>query len=221
MKRFPEPELMTDPAQAKAYANADFDEPHSQYIELVKKAFGEEFSNGYVLDLGCGPGDISFRIANAFPHCTVHGIDGAKSMLDWAKHRLLQHNDLKDRLQFILGNLPDVSPPRPQYDAVISNSLLHHLADPQVLWKTIKRYAGPGSPVFIMDLLRPSTKKKAEDMICQYAASEPYILQRDFYYSLLAAFEIREIEQQLIEAQLTHFCIEQVSNRHVIIYGKV
>ncbi len=211
---------MTDPEQAKAYANADFNEPHNQFVELVKKTFGEEFGNSTILDLGCGPGDISFRIANAFPHCTVHGIDGAKRMLDWAKKRLIQQENLTNRLLFILGNLPNISLPYPQYDVIISNSLLHHLADPQVLWKTIKRYTKPDAQIFVMDLLRPSSKTEAKEIVGQYAASEPEILQRDFYYSLLAAFEIREIEQQLIEAQLTHFHIEQVGNRYVIIYGE-
>ena len=220
MKRTPEPELMTDPVQAEAYAKANFETPHAQYIELFQDTFGGEPCNGTILDLGCGPGDISFRVARAFPGCTVHGVDGAESMLRWANIRLQESGDVQNRLRFFLGLLPDASLPHSQYDAVISNSLLHHLTDPQVLWQTIKRCARCDAPVFVMDLLRPGTRTEAEERVEQYAEDEPAILQRDFYFSLLAAFEIEEIKQQLSEAGLSRFQVEQVSDRHVIIYGR-
>ena len=38
---------------------------------------------------------------------------------------------------------------------IFTNSLLHHLADPAVLWSTIRDWSNPGCKVFVMDLLRP------------------------------------------------------------------
>jgi len=35
MKRLLEPELMIEPEQVCAYANADFDEPHSNFIKML------------------------------------------------------------------------------------------------------------------------------------------------------------------------------------------
>ena len=50
MERIPEPDLMNDPEQALAYAQADFEEPHNQFVELFKNRFPEEkIENGYVL----------------------------------------------------------------------------------------------------------------------------------------------------------------------------
>ena len=37
MKRIPEPELMLKPDQVSAYAEADFEEPHSNFINLFKE----------------------------------------------------------------------------------------------------------------------------------------------------------------------------------------
>ena len=36
MKRIPEPEFMCDKKQASAYARADFEAPHSNFIDLLK-----------------------------------------------------------------------------------------------------------------------------------------------------------------------------------------
>lgn len=68
-----------------------------------------------------------------------------------------------------------------------------------------------------MDLLRPATRAKAARWVDTYARNEPEILQRDFYHSLLAAFTLSEIETQVKAANLQHFSVTQVSDRHVLI----
>ncbi|MGZ8194839.1 MAG: class I SAM-dependent methyltransferase, partial [Methylosarcina sp.] len=63
MERQLEPELMEDPEQVKAYAEADFAIPHNDFIERIKLFIDQPGFNGTALDLGCGPGDISLRFA--------------------------------------------------------------------------------------------------------------------------------------------------------------
>ena len=53
MDRIPEPELMNDLEQAKAYSEADFEEAHNRYVELLTSILGKNL-NGKMLDLGCG-----------------------------------------------------------------------------------------------------------------------------------------------------------------------
>ncbi len=220
MQRIPEPELMNDPAQAAAYASADFASPHSFFIELFRDRLSDQPVNGQVLDLGCGPADISVRFARAWPECTIHGIDGAAAMLDEGRRRLAREQ-LQDRIRLYPVNLPDDPAPLSKYDALISNSLLHHLHDPQVLWQAVKRYARPGAPLFVMDLRRPESTEQARQLVADYAADEPTVLQRDFYHSLCAAFTPEEVRQQLAEAGLTGLQIEVVSDRHLIVYGNL
>jgi SAM-dependent methyltransferase len=218
MKRIPEPELMLDPDQAAAYAAADFEEPHSAFVERFRARFPGLELDGHVLDLGCGPGDIAFRFARAFPRCRVDGIDGAQAMLE-AGAGLLKRYGVGDRVRLHACLLPEQAPPRAQYDALISNSLLHHLHAPQVLWQAVRAYAAPGAPIFVMDLMRPDSPQTARDFMQRYAGDEPEILQRDFYNSLLAAFTPAEVEAQLSEAGLSGLKVEVISDRHLVVWG--
>ncbi len=218
MNRILEPELMEDEDQVIAYAQADFDLPHTDFIQRLTAFIDNPEFSGAALDLGCGPGDISCRFAGVFPLSKVHAVDGSQAMLDHAKSALPA--DFTQRINFITGYLPDVTLPQSGYEIIFSNSVLHHLPDPQALWQTVKRYAEPGARIIIMDLLRPATLEAAQKMVQDYAANEPEILQRDFYHSLLAAFSIEEISAQLAQAGLD-LHIEQISDRHVFITGVI
>jgi ubiquinone/menaquinone biosynthesis C-methylase UbiE len=218
MQRRPEPELMDDAVQARAYAAADFEQPHSQFIVQFQRCFPELPLLGCVLDLGCGPCDITRRFALAYPDCTLHAIDGAAHMLKLGADMLCR-TGLAARITLVQARLPDEALPRASYDAVISNSLLHHLDDPQVLWHSIMHYARPGAPVFIMDLSRPDSTAEARALMEQYTAGEPEILRQDFYNSLCAAYRSEEMAAQLKTAGLSHLSIETISDRHFIVYG--
>lgn len=207
---------MEDQAQVKAYAKADFEAPHNQFIQRLKLFINKPQFSGTALDLGCGSGDISCRFAKAFPLSKVHGVDGSEAMIDYCK--LSTPKELKPRMNFILGMLPETILPQSGYEIIFCNSLLHHLHDPQVLWQVIKKYSRPDTRIVVMDLLRPDSIENAQILVNNYALDEPEILKKDFYNSLLAAFTLTEIKKQLAQAGLNFF-IEQISDRHVFITG--
>ena len=211
--------LMTAPEQARAYATADFEEPHSQFVSHFKRVFSDVELHGAVLDAGCGPGDISIRFARTYPECVVDGIDGAQAMLDEGR-RLLADSDVQARVSLWRCHLPDERPPKAQYQALISNSLLHHLHEPQVLWDAVTAYTVPGGPVFVMDLMRPHSQQQARQLVECYAANEPQILREDFYHSLVAAYTPVEVHEQLQIAGLQQLQVEVISDRHLIVYGR-
>lgn len=218
MERVPEPELMDDAAQAAAYACADFEQPHARFVELFRATFPAGAITGTVLDLGCGPADITVRFARAYPECAVHGVDGAEAMLAHGRERL-KREGLSGRVRLIRGYLPEAQLPLAGYDAIISNSLLHHLRDPMVLWNAVKRCAKPGAPVFVMDLLRPPSREQAQALVDEYAAGEPAVLRHDFFHSLLAAYRRGEVEAQLRTAGLGGLEVAIVSDRHLLVFG--
>ena len=218
MQRIIEPELMTDKAQAEAYAAANFEQSDKLIIEAIELHFPGTEIKGSILDLGCGPGNISFQVAKRFPDCSVLGIDGSTEMIRLANERRLREQ-LQDRITFITGIIPDTTIPQAHYSAIISNSLLHHLHNPDVLWNTVKQNASPNTKIMVIDLFRPASEEDALSTVKRYSGNEPEILQHDFYHSLLAAFTPVEIEQQLVCAGLTELKVKIITDRHVLIYG--
>ncbi len=218
LSRTAEPDLMEDMEQARAYAFADFEQPHNHFIELVKQHFpGEEF-DCLVLDLGCGTADISERFAVAFPKMRMHGIDGSEAMLHFARINI-DAVRLHEQIRLFKRTLPAENLPKEKYSAIICNSLLHQLQDPMVLWQSIKQFAAPGAPIFVMDLMRPASAEEADALTRLHASNEPAVLQQDFNNSLHAAYTPDEVETQLQQAGLTGLKVEIVSDRHLIVYG--
>lgn len=213
--RIPEPELMEDPEQVRAYALGDFDEPHSRMLELFQQIFPGPL-RGDILDLGCGPGDISYRFARAYPEARVLGVDGSAEMLAMAEE--LRRDD---RVRFLQSFLPSAAIPQAEYAAIVSNSLLHHLHEPSVLWTTIKSHGRPGTLVFVKDLVRPESTEAAQRIVEVHAGGEPEVLQRDVYNSLLAAFRPEEVEAQLQEAGLPQLAVRAVGDRHLLVSGRL
>jgi ubiquinone/menaquinone biosynthesis C-methylase UbiE len=219
MRRVPEAELMDDPAQALAYARADFSEPHDRFVELFGQRCGEPLAAA-VLDLGCGPGDICRRFARAFSDCSIHALDASAPMLELGRHAS-QAEQLHDRIAFFQEHLPEARLPRRRYDVILSNSLLHHLLDPHALWDCIRRFGGQGTQVFVMDLLRPDSMQQVNRLVDLYAGSEPDILRQDFRNSLCAAYTPDEITAQLHAHNLDYLELEIVSDRHFIVFGQL
>jgi SAM-dependent methyltransferase len=220
MDRIPETELMLDPKQAVAYANADFAEPHDRFVALLRERLSGLASTGCALDLGCGPGDVTRRFARAFPGWSVDAVDGSAPMLDLGRSATA-NTGLDDRIRYHELRLPSEAEWPSRFGLVFSNSLLHHLADPLVLWSSVARWAEPGAHVFVMDLMRPSSRDEAARMIDRYAADAPEVLRNDFYNSLLAAYRTGEVSTQIRASGLGALTVELVSDRHWIAWGRV
>ena len=216
MDRILEPELMEDPAQVRAYAAADFSQENQGFVDRFREYF-PDFSEGHVLDLGCGPGDIPIRFAQAFPSCRITGVDASEPMIGLAGVAVKQAG-LADRITFRCERLQAVSLVEPA-DAAVSNSLLHHVPNPLQFWYRLRQLVKPGSPVFVMDLLRPDSPEEAQAIVDRYAAKEPEILRRDFYRSLLASFTEDEVAAQLAEINLSRLIVDVVDDRHWVVSG--
>jgi ubiquinone/menaquinone biosynthesis C-methylase UbiE len=220
MRRIPEPELMDDVAQAAAYAAADFAEPNRLFVDTFARSF-PAFHGECIVDLGCGPADIPIRFARAYPACRVIGVDGAPAMLELGR-AAVDEARLGQRIRLVLAHVGEHEPlPDERADAVVSNSLLHHLADPMVLWRALGQWGAPGAAVLVMDLFRPPSREDAQAIVDSYAGEEPDILRRDFFNSLLAAYRPEEVRTQLAAAGLEHLRVETISDRHLTVCGRL
>ncbi|MCT0217420.1 class I SAM-dependent methyltransferase [Synechococcus sp. CS-1329] len=212
--------------QALAYAAADFSATDQAVLERITSCFGAQLGER-IIDLGCGPGNISFLLAGRHPCCQVVGVDGSAAMLAIAGARLEQRRQQQRQqaspsagsLRFEQALLPA---PELQggYSAVVSNSLLHHLHDPQVLWCTVQQLAAPAAAIYIKDLRRPTDQASLERLVATHAAAAPPVLQHDYRHSLRAAFTVEEVEAQLAEAGLSELEVGAVGDRYLEIFGR-
>ena len=206
---------MDERTQAEAYASADFAEPHQYCVDTCHRVHGP-FS-GHVLDLGCGPGDVLTRYARANPDAVFLGVDGAPVMLELAS-AALEDEGVAARVELAHHYLPSKELHTRRFDAIVSNSLLHHLNDPSVLWETIRLAGRSGARVFVMDLMRPDSEEEVDSMVSRYAMDAPPVLRRDFRASLHAAYRTDEVESQLAASGL-ELTVEAVTDRHFIVWG--
>ena len=216
---------MTGEAQCRAYAEADFSEAHDRFIALLNEKHPHLAAKGVALDLGCGNGDVSRRFLRAHPGWALVGLDGSPAMLAWAQ-RQSRSAGLAGRTRFVQALLrprgaeTGERPALPRADLLICNSLLHHLPQPAALWDALAQ-AAPGTPIFVMDLLRPKSEAAAAALRDRYAADAPEILRRDFHNSLRAAYELPELRAQLTAAGLPHLSLQTASDRHWIAWGEI
>ena len=210
---------MSDVEQARAYASADFSEPHERFVRLLRERLPRLPDAGTAADLGCGPCDVALRFLRAYPGWRVDGVDGSAAMLAEAR-RAAAREGIAARVRLLELRLP-APPPDARYELLFSNSLLHHLSDPSVLWTTLRLWGSPGAAVFVMDLRRPASREDAESLVQRYAAGEPDVLRHDFHCSLLAAYRCDEVARQLAASELPQLHVEQVSDRHLVVYGRM
>ncbi|MFM7268056.1 MAG: class I SAM-dependent methyltransferase [Cyanobium sp.] len=234
MQRIPEPELMDQPLQARAYAQADFARSEAAFTRRVLQVWAGRAaaSSGRparVLDLGCGPGNISFRLADALPDAAVVGLDGAAAMLERACWRQSLEPQRWPLLHWHRGLLP-LAPDAlqalpaawaPPYDLLVSNSLLHHLHDPAGLWSTVRQLAAPGALVVARDLRRPTEAAALRALVRRHAARAPAVLRRDYAHSLAAAFRPQEVRLQLDAAGLQGLEVAAVDDRYLEVWGRL
>ncbi len=221
MQRVPEPEeLMDDPVQAAAYADADFSEANDLFIRLLRQLMPRGL-RGRALDLGCGPADIPIALLQEHPRLRIDAIDGAEAMLDQARRRLARYPALDGRLVLSQQSIPSAELPAGGYDCIISNSLLHHLREPGDLWLNIAHCAARGAAVMVMDLARPDSPLAVDVLVETHALNAPEILRRDFRNSLLAAWTVDEVRAQIAEIGLRGLEVSMVSDRHWAARGRL
>jgi ubiquinone/menaquinone biosynthesis C-methylase UbiE len=215
MKRILEPEIMDDETQAIAYAEADFSSSNQIFVDKLIEDYSDRLNR--VLDIGCGPADVPIRLARAKPAVRITAVDASDPMIRLAR-KAVKDAGLEEHVTVIKGRVPGLSLENHNFDAIASKDLLHHLPDPMVFWAELKRLAKPETVVYVMDLLRPQTREQAKEIVELVSGREAPILKQDFYNSLLAAFTLDEIKDQLRRAAVA-LEVARIGERHLLVKG--
>ncbi len=146
-------EGIDDPAVAQAF-NRVSALPQMRLLRafVARRAVAMKRS-GQAADLGCGPGHLVVRLAQAAPGLQVTGIDLSDAMLAEAEERALR-SGLEDRIAFKKGDAARIPFPDGSLDLVVSSLSLHHWSDPVGVLDEIARVLRSGGAFLVFDLRR-------------------------------------------------------------------
>ncbi|HCU96118.1 MAG TPA: trans-aconitate 2-methyltransferase [Actinobacteria bacterium] len=148
---------MWDPGQYQRFAG----ERGRPFFDLLARVRAAD--PGYVVDLGCGPGNLTVTLADRWPGAEVVGVDNSPEMIGAAR----QLGGERPRLSFAAGDLREWRPGRP-VDVLVCNAVLQWVPGhldlvrhwPQHLsaggWLAIQLPGNHGQPshAILLDLVR-------------------------------------------------------------------
>ena len=144
-----------DPQQYLAYA----DERSRPFFDLIGRIAARPDQVLSVVDLGCGPGQLTTQLATRWPCADIVGIDSSPDMITSAR-------TLADAgsVRFEQADLRDWKPAGP-LDVIICNATLQWLADHRELLLRFVSWLSPGGWLAFQvpgNFLRPSHRLLAE-----------------------------------------------------------
>ena len=212
LPRVPEPKILSPLDEAQAYESMDHTTVNRQFVDDLLE--GDRPVGPRVVDLGCGPAAIPIELCQRVDSVEVLAIDAEIEMLEIAKREI----DIAGMLDRITLHHADACVLK-EYeegiaDTVISNSMLHHLDEPQDGLQGAARLLREGGRMFIRDLARPSSAEEIENLVSQYAGDESETSQQLFRQSLHAALTLDEIRDLAGGFGISPADVQMTSDRH-------
>ena len=177
------------------------------------------------MDLGCGPGNITERLSSLWPKSRIVGIDDSLNMIMYARGRKNNSAILStsNQISYEKLNLSSIANKDSKYeksaDVVVSNSLIHHIHDIEIFFKTLMRISKKGTIHYHRDLRRPQSYKEFESIKKKYITSSNSVLKKDFIASLKAAHNVTEIRKSFKRVGLDYLSVKEVGDRYLDIFG--
>jgi len=175
-----EPEVMDTAEEAHDYDAMDHAGVNAAFCDDLLAA---RPSPRWVLDLGTGTARIPLTLCQKCPGVRVVATDLAHHMLRLAEVNVARAG-LADRITLRLDDAKAPKPHAEPFDVVASNSVVHHIPEPQhalaVWWEKVP----PGALFFVRDLLRPDTEADVLALVERHGgptpedASSPLIFSR-------------------------------------------
>ncbi|MDH3302240.1 MAG: methyltransferase domain-containing protein [Acidimicrobiia bacterium] len=99
---------------------------------------------GLVVDLGCGPGNLTALLAERWPRARVVGIDSSAEMIEAARSN-------HPGVEWIAADIEKWEPERP-VDVLYSNATLHWLDDHATMFPRLRSWLTPSSGVVAIQM---------------------------------------------------------------------
>lgn len=206
-----EPEVMDDPSESESYDQMDLDQVNQAFVEDFLKA-GKP--GNQVIDLGTGTARIPIALCERTDDdCLVMASDAAVSMLEIAKINVAV-SGFEHRIQLHHGDCKSLGFEDECCDAVISNSLLHHVAEPRCVVEHMVRIVRPGGRIFVRDLMRPSSAEEVDQLVSLHAKNDTAENQQLLRQSLFAALTLDEMRSLVQAVDYDPESVQVTSDRH-------
>jgi ubiquinone/menaquinone biosynthesis C-methylase UbiE len=115
-------------------------------IEIIKKYLSQLFSDGIILDAGCGPGLLIDQLSECNAKCI--GYDLSEKMLELAKRRN-PRNESKGFPMFMRGDIEKMPFHNNSFDLVISLGVIEYLDDDIKILSEFRRILKPNGYLII------------------------------------------------------------------------
>ena len=100
---------------------------------------------GHIVDLGCGPGNMTRLLLERWPAAQVIGVDNSPDMLQKAKQLAVA-----GQMDFVNANISAWSPSGP-VDLLFSNAALQWVSDHEHLIPRLAGLVGPGGTLAVQN----------------------------------------------------------------------
>src|SRR5918994_3256238 len=123
--------------------------PIAADVAAVAEAVAPE--DARVLEVGCGPGHLSIRLARQHS-LDMTGLDLDPAMIERARANADRAvDDDERRPSFLVGDVASMPFPDETFDLVVSTMSMHHWADPAAGLAEIARVLRPGASALVWD----------------------------------------------------------------------
>jgi ubiquinone/menaquinone biosynthesis C-methylase UbiE len=129
------------------------------YDDVVENFFRELPAGCRVLDLGCGSGQVSIRVAKLNPLAQVVGIDLSPSQIARAKKR----GAGLPNLSFLVGDAMNAPQPNESFDLVVSLASIKHWPDPVRGLREMRRVCRGDGRLYVIEVNARCTEEEARD----------------------------------------------------------
>ena len=160
------------------------------------------------------PAHIPLLVADRVTDCTVLAVDLSPAMLAIAERRLMS-SPHQTRIELHLGDARKLELAGHSFDAVFSNTIIHHLGDPRPVLREAARLLRPGGALLIRDLYRPDSDAAADRLVAAHAAGVGPVARELFRASLCAAFTPDELRALADECGLAGAELVIDTDRHM------